>query len=163
MPKRSPPTLGFSLYTFVEFLVLFIAITPHVWSIICVIDRSIIHDPTTSFTLTVPAAGPRISLRPLGPSIPPHMYFSTLVAYVWAQPPTTKPNMMTLLVSSSRPVTATFFTLAFYKILNLSSYNSTTYIVLMILVSFSNTYKLYSYITTLIPSHLHIFQDTSIK
>jgi hypothetical protein len=35
--------------------------------------------------LTVPAVGPRISLRPLGPSIPPHMYCSTPVAYVWAR------------------------------------------------------------------------------
>jgi hypothetical protein len=163
MPKRSHSTLGFSLYTFVEFLVLFSTTISHVQSIICVIDRCIIHQPSTSVTLTVEAVGPRISLRSLGPSITPHICCSTPMAYVWARPLTTKFNMPPSLASSLRPVTTTFITLASYYIPILSSCNSTTYIMFVILVSFANTCKLEYYLATLIKSYLHIFQDNLFK
>jgi ribonuclease HI len=45
----------------------------------------------------------------------------------------------------------------------LSSCNSTMYIMFTILASFTNTCKLDYYLTTLIQSHLHIFQDNIIK
>jgi hypothetical protein len=54
-------------------------------------------DPTTLVMLTELAVGHRISLQPLGPSTPPHMNYSTPVAYVWAQQPTTKKNTQSII------------------------------------------------------------------
>jgi hypothetical protein len=109
--------------------------------------------------LMVLDVGHRVSLGPLRPFTPPYVNCSTPAAYVWAQPPTFKQNTQSSLVSSPKPITATFITLLFYYIPILSSYISTMYTVSVILSSFANTFKLESYLETLIQLHLHIFHE----
>jgi hypothetical protein len=87
-------------------------------TILCAIDRFLLHHLTTLVTPIAPSIGRKISLRLLRISTPTHMKCYIQAAYVWGRQPTTKPNILRSLASWMTPSVIIFVTLAYSSTLN---------------------------------------------